>query len=687
MVIWGKQVFNRRFITGIAGIFFLLGAVHARALDWAPTLLPPPAGQNFRKPNDEFRILIPSTVTLKVLQSLRLELDGIDVTQFVGRDGEYAVVKIPQPLDWGKHDLRIIEYTPDGNILERANWVFQVRKSERFREAQLQGNIDLAAFRRIMEKDIGPDEPKRSQGQGAVALQAVVADADWRLTGRVNFLYDSVQTGQEADIGEYLISRQTPRTVLNVGHHPLNSDSMILDGFNRRGISGTVNTRDKRANLTGFVMRTEAINGLIHGFGVGENRHRTSGVIATLSPFRKDPQKLLLRAEYVRGKGDDAGVAEFGDPGLTDAIGTSLGLNTLITGGEAISLIADGYVFGRKLRLRGEYDESSYDFDGLGNGYGKDDDHAYSLLVHYTPPGSTVSDRPFNWNVGISVQQVGTFFKSIANPSLPNDKRLLSLFGGLNWGGLQMQAFAGRETDNVNDIMGLGRVRTDQFSVNLGYTPQPSSEPDTGWAMFQNAYYTAAVAHANSKQIEDPLNPVAGIVDTESTDMFVSATFNPGTWNWGISHGISLFDDDKDLVSDTRDNLTSLYVNFQIGERLTIGPTLQYDFFEDRTLDIDATTITAGLTSAFILIPDKLNGSLNYFYNHIKATDNSSNTSTETVDMQLVWTLMPAKTNKPGLDLFISGNWQETNDSVTTSNTSNGYQVFTGIRMGIPVAY
>jgi hypothetical protein len=659
--------------------------LQAQALDWAPTLMPPPEGQEFRKPDDAFRILIPASVPVEVLQTLRLELDGIDVTQFVTREGEYAVFKLPQALPWGQHELRVVEYAPNGNVLERANWPIQVRKTARFREADVQGNIDLAAFQRMMDDNLPQPTVGNSQGQGAAAFQGALANEDWRTTGQINFLYDTLSANdREVDMGEYLFTNQTPRTFLNVGHHPINSDSMILSGFNRRGVSGTLSSTDKRGNVTAFAMRTESITGLFHGLGVGNSDHRTSGVVGTYAPIKSDPQKLLLRAEYLEGKGQEAGVGQVGDPSLT--LGSTV-YDELIAGGDALTLVADGYMLEKKLRLRGEYARTDYDFDGVGTGFGKEDDHAYSVLAQYTPPGSTVGDKPFNWTVGVSAQQVGTYFKSIANPTLPSDKRLLSLFGAFNWGGLNVDAFLGQETDNVNDIAGLGSVRTNQFTTNIAYQPQPTADSKPGWAMFQNPYYALAVGHARSNQVDAPASTAAGVVDTETVDVFMSATFNPGTWNWGVSQAFSMFDDYADLAADTRDSLTSLNATFMLGERVTLSPVVQYDFLEDNDNNVDFKTTTAGLSAAVVFIPNKVNGSLNYSYNHIDATDNSIDTNTQTVDAEVAWIVVPAKANKPGLQLFVNGSWQDTEDDVTTLNSQDTYQVFGGIRVGLPVVY
>ena len=157
----------------------------------------------------EFRIFIPPIVPVEVLQNLSLELDGIDVTAMVSREGDYALFIPSRPLKWGEHTLSIVEYAPDGSILERGLWAFEVRKSARFREAEFRSGIDVKATNRVADQNLD-NLPKSTQAQGGLGMGGSIGDENWHMSGSIDFLYnsqsDQTPNDREFDMGEYLFT-------------------------------------------------------------------------------------------------------------------------------------------------------------------------------------------------------------------------------------------------------------------------------------------------------------------------------------------------------------------------------------------------------------------------------------------------------------------------------------------------
>ncbi|OQX31530.1 MAG: hypothetical protein B0D96_11860 [Candidatus Sedimenticola endophacoides] len=157
------------------------------AVQWQPRLMPPESG-SYHGPLETIRLHIPPEVPIEVLQQLGLEVDNIDVTALVSRDGDYAVYTPQQPLEWGMHRLLLVEYTQDGGILERGSWDLEVRKSESFREAELNISASLEASRRIGEGDLDAP-PARTQGSGSMTLQGRLADGSWQAGMQLPLIY------------------------------------------------------------------------------------------------------------------------------------------------------------------------------------------------------------------------------------------------------------------------------------------------------------------------------------------------------------------------------------------------------------------------------------------------------------------------------------------------------------------
>ncbi|MCW8946535.1 MAG: hypothetical protein OQK80_03625, partial [Sedimenticola sp.] len=110
--------------------FFILSILFFVSVqaDWSPELVST-TDRGYRLPSEEVRLYIPPEVPLEVLQRLSLELDDIDVTALVGREGDFALFVPIQPLSYGQHRLRLVENGADGSLLERGFWLLEVRKS------------------------------------------------------------------------------------------------------------------------------------------------------------------------------------------------------------------------------------------------------------------------------------------------------------------------------------------------------------------------------------------------------------------------------------------------------------------------------------------------------------------------------------------------------------------------------
>jgi len=664
-----------QFLLVILSLFLFSYTSWAQVGDWKPELLPPQQ-REFRNPTDEFRIFIPPIVPVEVLQNLSLELDGIDVTSMISREGNYAIFVPLRPLKWGEHSLRIVENTPDGSIMERGLWTFEVRRSTLFREAEFQGNLDLTATNRVADDNL-ENLPKDNQAQGGLGMAGTVADENWRMSGSMDFLYnsqsDQTPNDRKFDMGEYLFTGKIGPAQSDIGHHAIEPGSLVMESFNRRGVSASILPKSQQAKVTAFVMRTERIIGFQEGLGINDPDERVSGVVGSANPFPDNPEKLFLSGTYLNGEGEEIGVGEGGD--------------LEFSGGDAWSLIADSSIVNRRLRLRVEYAATRFDFDGEDTGFDAERDHAYSLLSVYTHPERTFREKPLNWSIGLEHQNVGTLFHSLANSGFPNDKRSTSAFAQIGWSALNINSVLGRETDNVEDDPLLPTIQTDQVTVSTTYSPFQETPQGGGWNPFEQPSYQLSLSQTKQEQTDTPTGFSGIVTDNRTRGLDLSASFNPGTWNWTISHAVTLFDDYSDVSSDTRNNFTNLSAGFPMGKLLSLMPNLQYNVFKDKDTDVDNKSLSMGLGISLTLYRDRLNGSLNYSLNRDSSSDDSTDIETSTVDAGLVLAIIMPKTNRPRVELFVNGNYQDIDDKVTPHSGTHNYQVFAGINVSWSVAY
>ncbi len=685
------KTINARFATvGVAALAGLLATtdVAAQDIDWIPTLIP--AERELRAPGDALRIQLPAAVTDDILQWLALELDSVDVSQIVqletSPEGRVVVVRPPSPLEFGAHELRLVQYTEEGDIIERGVWNFDIQQTARFREASFTANTTLDISHRIDDDEL-PDLPSETQGQGASSVAARVAQENWEATAEANFLYDSVgvQTrdsetgvggGREFDMGEFLFSGRTEHLSALVGHHAMRHQSLIMQGFHRRGISLTGSVPNKMLAASGFAFRTEPITGFRDGLGVGRHDRRVVGSMVTARPIPGQTNALAVTATYLRGQGEDGN-------------GVGVSGEQLFTEGDGWSLVAESRLAQDRIKLRGEVAETDYDIDGDLDVFDEERDDAHQVLVEFTPWfGKTLYDRPMNWTFGAEYKEVGLFFRSLANPSLPFDKELARAFSTFQWGGLAFQIQAGREKDNVDDIEDLPKLRNQLVLGSMSYTPQPSydesGQPRARW--YGQPSFNLSTQYAHLKHAVLPEAFLGGMINQRTTYNQLGASFQYSAWSWSVGHGFGKEEDLTGALSDRRNELSDLAANWQIGERLLLGAQLQYNTITDIRTSLTTRSWVGNLSGEAVLVRDRLTAGINLSVNQDGASDDSVDTETRTYGFSVNWQAISPRRNWPGLLLWLRGERQEFEDELAPDNDRSPYQVFVGASVNWPVS-
>jgi len=632
---------------------------------WQPTLA---AAKNtsYREADEAFRIHVPPEVSVAELQTLALELDAIDVTAMVKRDGEYAVYTPLKPLLPGNHSLRVVEYAEDGSILELGFWTFEVRQSALFREYALAADTQLTAGYRVADHNLNEPLPGRLQGQGSSQVGFRASSGNWQTQGQFDLIYNSPndsRTGaRKLDAGEYLFSSGNTYAEARVGHQTVGSSSLV-DNFRRRGVALVGKMPGINSQVTGFSLSSEDVIGFRRGLAIGDSQRRVDGITIDSSPLPNRPQALYLSATRLQAQGSDTSglVAGLGDGGSSK--------------GTAWSLSADSQLLNDRLRLRGELARSDYDFDSA-DSLAAENDTAYSLLASFAD--STRSGT--NWNAGVETREIGTFFKSLANQSLPSDKRLLRFFGGAQWTTLGVQASLERQKDNVSDLKVLPRIKTSLSMLSVNWAPTQTAP--VGWLGAPSL--GVSLSRQQQDQIYTPAGFLQAPADNTLNQWQVSATFSYAKGNWGLTLGDNRFRDRANLQDDT--DTRSLYFDssLSLGQRVSLSPSVHVDRTEDLDLKQTSSVVTYALQSTFILRPDKLDGALDLNLNQNQTSDDSIDNNTLTANAALNWHLKPAHPNRPGWDLGFSAQYNDQTDNRVATNSIDIYQAFVTLTAVLP---
>ena len=621
-----------------------------------------PEGKDYRTMMEPVHIRFPDPLKKNVLETLRFEIDYTDVTDFVTHAANVFTYIPAEPLVPGHHEIRVISLQPDGSIEEIGNWAFEVRHSENFLEASVEQNLDIQAMHGIKDSFSTPQDD--STVQGTWSFNTIHSDNNWRVSSQADFLYnqktDQTFRGEEFDVNEYLLKAELPQTTLQLGHHDVGMDSLILSQFNRRGISARVESEDKRFDVTGFSMRTESIAGFHHGLGFSDNSSRTSGVVLNSFPVTSDPDLLALSAVYLSGNGAEEGIDQISD-------------DVTNSGGDAVALIADSRVMDRTLRFRAEVAQTSYDFDGKNTGTASKDDGAYSFLVHYTPH----SEGEYSWDAGIKFQKVSPWFHSPGYSEIASDQDETQIFANLNASQWGINTILSRKYDNVDEDNTLPEVKSDLVTAQLYYNPVMETEYDGFMGIFSNPGYTLTLTRGRNEQENQPAGFLGQETNTMNREMSFQANFSSTNWSWSFGHGIVMTDDNTDVSSDTRNRLTTLDMMLPAGEKASLGLQLQRNEQEDLDTGVDTNTNTAGI-SMTINHPVNWTTVISHTMNRERASNDSVDTRSHITEASMRWDYVRASGNKPGVAFFMNANYQTTDND---GDKTGDYQAFLGINI------
>lgn len=669
-----------------AAVVFAAG-IAADDVPWEPRLVP--LDRPFRA-GDEIRLVLPASVPGDALEYMALELDNVDISQLVRLDstpeGHTVSVRPIGMLSSGTHLLRLVQYLPESGFVERGRWDIAVPGSEL--SARADASLDVGY--RAADSGIASDV-NNTQGQGPLRADVSYQSGGWSYRGRGKFLFDSQgvsvkgtkrgmdpRDGREFDIGDFRLDAKTRPFSAVIGHHALDQRSLVINNFYRRGISLQAENTDKTLAASGFAFSSDPVTGFQRGLGFSDAEHRVAGAMVSARPLPGNSRALTLTATYLQGE-------------VEDNSGVGINSGQTVGDGDAASIAADALLFGGSSRIRGEYARGSYDADAAGDKLKSESDDAYNVFFQYTPVrGGTWAGQPVQLDLGVEQQVTGPFFRSPANPTLPFDRELLRAFATAYWGPLSVQLDGGVESDNVDDDPLYPRLKSDFQTLWLNYRPLPEYSEDgmprTPW--YGDPFVSFAYRAADQKNDRIPEN-FAGTPIDQTMDYYqldVGTMFPRGYWSLGYGYG-----SDKDLTGTVGDRTTetlSALAYWQIGETALFSLQAMYSPVEN---DLTSVTTRSRLLAGNLdleLVPGSLVGGLLASVQEDDATDHSVDSRTWTYGFHLDWAVVPVRSNRPGLTLWVKGEKQDIENRLAVAgDDGDAYQILTGIGLRLPVYY
>ncbi|MGD8886556.1 MAG: hypothetical protein PVF34_13105 [Gammaproteobacteria bacterium] len=633
--------------------------------------------KGFRASEDPVIIRFGQELPSDLVPYLRLEIDAIDVSDFVQRSNEEMVYTPQTPLEHGEHELRVVAVLPDGVIEEAALWKIEVRASETFRVAQVNGQVDLQVMQRIAD-DIEKPAPDKTQGQGAATLASRHADGNWTANSQFNMIFNSQEeqtlTGEEFDLTDYQVVTNWTQSALTLGHQNLSPNSLILNEFNRRGLSFNYRGEQQRFQAIGFSARTEQITGFRNFTGINDADHRTNGITLSAYPIPDNPQWLGVTAIYLDSRGVSEGQAQIND-------------TTEESGGDARSILIDSYLGDRLWHLHGEVAKTSFDFDGVDAGFGAQDDDATTLSIGYdTSRRQSNEGQPdYTWGVSMVRQRVGPWFYSLGNTAVTVDRETTQLLANYQDGKFGANAVMSAGEDNVDDINTLPTTEIDTALVNLTYVPAAGGGDDASSmfkGMFKNPNFSLSWTQNKLDQVTTPTGFTGDDVNSSHDELIVMAAFSGDTWYWSLSHSMIQQDDKVNTANSADTNTTSLESQVAVNEKFNLAPIVQVSETDYGAIDTVSRSWLAGITFNFNY-PADWNYSFSYTVNREEASDDSIDNRMRLGQLTLQWQYLQPSPNKFGMSFFNTAS--HTTNEVGPEELDQ-YQVFLGVNVTLPVS-
>lgn len=515
-----------------------------------------------------------------------------------------------------------------------------------------------------------------SRHEGPARFNGQPAKRDWEVKGRAPVPYYGAgdahsgitslpAPGNEMENDEYLFTRTDETTEVNVGHHAIGHDGLVMHDFHRRGMSAT-RSLPGGVSGTAFAMRAAPVTGNGYILGLEDGDSRVMGGVASINPF---DDTLAVTATMLSGRDHATGKPTAGRP--------------IPERGDAAGVAAESRLIGDTLQLRGEYARTDHDFGDATGSHGKLDDDATLARVVYAPiKGAGRGDASTDLSLGAVYRETGPFFRSIANRQATADTSLRRVYSDFRRGSVKMSLTAETVHDNVDNARDRPRLSTDMSKLDVSYSPGQhpgaNGQAETPWygrpSLSSNLQYRR---QEQSRLLRD--HRTAG-VDRRVRNARGSARFSYPAWSWHVGHDLGFRDDSNPQGTDQRRDASDIGMNFSVANRIAVELQYRYNRVHEEDRPVMRSRTWRASAEAE-LIPDTLTGSLDYGMKLADANNSATHVEHGFVDLELDWRIVKTGKHRPGMSVWLRGHLRHLENQADPPSESRPSRIFVGMRM------
>jgi hypothetical protein len=569
--------------------------------------------------------------------TISFELDGIDVSTQAKLDSLGVVYTPLTKLKGGLHTARFQAKTRDGFEVPPVEWSFTIRRFAKIIEAgglgTLSGHVERLASGELEEG------AKRYRADANFNLNyGLLSSPAFHFNSLSNLRFQTRPPFDisEVDLANLSLTVKVGPTFLSVGDVVVHESDLALANLARRGVQLRVPFAANRLEVNGFMVRSESIVGLTHGFGIGNPDQRIDGGAVKLAPLSRR-ETLQLRYVALSAKNLTNDGYTFG--------GFTRGYQNSLHSLGASTVLFDG-------RLLGGVDVAWSDFDAnAADGFSGDRDHGLQFQLHAVPLRANLLAQPAEVRVGLEGERIGTFFKSMGNPFLQPDRQGLSATAMARWGGVSLSGGWSAFNDNVKELAQLPRVDNDAYSLGFNFDPgvySTTSERAWRWLPRVMLGYTESeqISSREPQQIISPawpgLYPAFPRVDNQVIIVNSSAGYDWEKLSLYVDWSRASNEDNTNRQPDIRDIGAGLRIGARLSPNLSLGPGLMWNITTSRASNnrrlVNITrTVTPSLTFQAAVIPGALTVQSHSSYTRVRDSNRSIFSSGFNGSLQFDW--------------------------------------------------
>lgn len=635
-----------------------------------------------------FSIELPTAAMARTEGGLAVDLEGYDVTPFSHVDGTLLRVALDSPLPPGKYLLSLFWFLPDGSAETLLDAILEVPASA---HAVHQVSGMLQANYRVADgpsaEFSGSDD---TAAKGSISYRGERSSGAWRLAAGTDLIYDRYSEAAPADerwlLPMYALSAahegSIAATEVKAGNVAVRRENLVFSKLKRRGVAVESLASSERFELQAFSLVATPGNGIEGGVLLPhDSDNRSSGLDASVALL---DERLQVNGSLIDGRGPlgGAGFNPLIDPAIIGGDSWNLGLSSrLAEGSVALALERAG---------------SRFDADGIGIGAPARSDDATRATLSLAS-GGAFGSGPFSyWSIELQHRRVGLDFYSMGNLSLPGNLEAQSAYLQAGWRDFAVDLDLARERSNPGDDAGLATQTLERAGVGLGWSPGTLDIERGPWRWLGVPAVNSWLYRYQSSQ-PDADAPLVGFdVDNATDEAGLALTFARTRLSWGLQLAVVDYDDRSSPVfdglfllyeppSDSRNLQASLQASWAASERISVDAYVQRNKLEEHDPDDVYRNTVFGIGGSFIVLPDRLTAraSLNLGRDRSdygNAQFLAERLRSQVADLQLSWQAIPARRDRPGLNLNLSGSYAR-NEDLALLVDSKLWSVFVGAQV------